>query len=376
MRAFTAERKEQRKVAVPQTREPRWVVGPDEIAGVVTAIANAIPNSYRVSYLDHPFYDLQYDYNGPSGNWFGRLRAEAKHFGTIAARSHGFIYVGPNGYLRSNYDARLWEFKFLRKRGLYVICYFTGTDIRSLKKMAELERQTGLPNVGTRVELSRPGLRDGPKEQVRKDLARSADDYAHIIFNAAKDQLSYLERPTEPFMYFFETDQILSHGKVIQKHMRRERLRVFHAPSSPVIKGTELVRQAVNALREEGFEFDYIEVTNIPHKEVVEHLRNSDIVMNQFYAFMPGMFGIEAMAAGAVTLMSADPEIETDLAAGAAEAWVKTKHNEVKDKLRQVLLQSAEERCEQALRGRDWVEAHATKEINGPKIRKLLEDLK
>ena len=370
-RAYRQERKRLR----PATKPVTWVVGPDEIAGVLTAIADEIPGSYRASYSKHPFYELTYDYSGASGRGVSRLRMEAEHFGALAARSQGFIYIGQNGYLRSKYDARNWEFKFLRDRGVFVVCYFTGTDIRSLVKMTELERESGVPNIGSRVELLHPGLRESPTERIRKKLAVSADKYANLVFNAKRDQASYLQTATEPYMYFFNRDEILDHDSIKMKHGLGHPPVVLHAPSSPVIKGTELVRNAVKTLRDEGLEFEYVELMNASHREVVNQLRNADVVMNQFYAFMPGVFGIEAMAAGAVTLMSADPGVETDLPDGASEAWVITKYDQVTENLRQVLNLKPHERCEQALRGRDWVEQNAANSVNGPKLLRLLEKL-
>ena len=99
---------------------------------------------------------------------------------------------------------------------------------------------------------------------------------------------------------------------------------LVHAPSSPIIKGTQLVRAAVALLREEGFDFEYVELTGVPHEEVASQLQRAHIVLNQFFAYVPGMFGIEAMAAGAVVLQSADESLESDLPAGSNAAWVVT----------------------------------------------------
>jgi hypothetical protein len=75
----------------------------------------------------------------------------------------------------------------------------------------------------------------------------------------------------------------------------------------------------------------------MPNRVVLEHLKSSHIVLNQFYAFTPGLFGIEAMANHCAVLMSADPSIETGLPQKSKDAWMITKYWEVYDNLKYLL---------------------------------------
>lgn len=353
-------------------REVSWVVGPEEVANMVTSIAAAIPGSFSVSLQQHPFYPQPFDYQGTPANrsWTLRMLAEAWMFGKLAAWAEGFIYVGPIGFLRGQSDAREFEFAFLKQRGIGICCIFTGSDIRSIPVMAEFERRTGLPNIATYLPALSPVFGSDAYDALRRQLAASADRHADVIFNAAVDQAGYLTRPTLPFRYFYPDEQMVDPR---EKFERPGRLVVLHAPSSPVIKGTQLVRAAVAVLQEEGVDFEYVELTGVPHAEVQEALAGAHVVLNEFFAFMPGVFGVEAMAAGAVLITSADERIETDLPAGSNEAWLVTRHHEVVERLRQALATPRAELLAQAEAGQAWVRQHATAEASGRVIREALQ---
>lgn len=80
-------------------------------------------------------------------------------------------------------------------------------------------------------------------------------------------------------------------------------VRILHAPSDPIIKGTGEIRGCIEELRRElepaGYEIEYVEITGRPHAEVLRELDNCDIVIDQIYADygMPG-FASEAAAYG------------------------------------------------------------------------------
>jgi len=342
---------------------------------MVGSIAAALPRSYAAIATRHVFdYDFDYHYSGPETSlpYLVQRFQEAWHFGKMAASAGGFVYIGQNGFLRALRDNREFEFSFLASRGKRIICYFTGNDIRSLRKMAELERRMGIPNIGTYLPLASPATGTKAYDDRRQALARTADEYADVIFSSAVDQASYLTRKTEPFLYFFPDEKVLD---TLEKFDSESPIVVLHAPSSPIIKGTPLVRAAVAELQAEGWDFEYVELSGVQHDEVERHLRRAHIVLNQFYSFLPGVFGIEAMAAGTVVLMSADERHEPDLPAGAGTAWISTKHYEVASRLREVLKMSADERRRVAAAGQSWVREHATASASEARLSAVLANI-
>ncbi len=100
-------------------------------------------------------------------------------------------------------------------------------------------------------------------------------------------------------------------------------------------------------------------------------LDRAHVVLNQFYAFIPGVFGIEALAANAVLLTSADGTIEPALPPGANDAWVVTPFWRVYDNLKAVLDNPGTMQS-QADRGTAWVEAHCSRSVDRAHLLQLL----
>jgi hypothetical protein len=355
-------------------RRISWVVGAHETALMVSHIAATLPDSHSLVRHEHPFYTVGYDTVIEKSDRlakYRRLYGGAIALALLANRARGFIYVGQAGILFSEIDRREFEFRFLKKHGLGLVCYFTGNDIRSPALMHELERTTGRKNLATHMDELNPVFATPEYEQAKRDIARVADTYADLIFNARLDQLSHLTSPTEPFMYFFPDERFVRNDA---KFENVERYLVVHAPSKPLLKGTAHVRDAVDRLKADGFDFDYRELTGVSNDEVIRTLGQAHIVLNQFYAFIPGVFGIEAMASCCAMLASADARIETDLGADANEAWVVTGPDEIYDNLR-ALLEDPERVREQALRGFEWARRHASASADGERMRSLLAQI-
>jgi len=357
----------------PVSRPISWVVGTVEIASMVANFARAVPDSYSVMLAPNRFYDLSYDYEIRAGRgaWLRYWFAAPWEFGRLAATARGFVYVGANGFLISSRDDRGWEFAFLRRHGVHLVCLFTGSDIRSPVLMRQFEQETGLETIVTYLDQVSPVLSSREYDEQRKRLAAVADRYAELIFNASVDQLSYLQRPTEPFPYFYPDGDLLLDDA---KHAAAGPRIVVHAPSSPIIKGTQVVRAAVQRLKAEGYVFDYRELIGVPHGEVIASLRQAHIVLNEFYAFVPGVFGVEAMANGCALLTRADESIETELPAGSNSAWIVTTAADIYSNLRN-LLEHPELIAPQAAAGRAWVESHATVSASGKRIQQLFEGI-
>jgi hypothetical protein len=353
------------------------VIGMEEIAGMLTAVAAALPGAVTVNLARNPLYAHRYDVEfdiGGRGALLRRLRRLVLApwiLGRLASRRQTFVYIGGQGFLVSLLDGRERELRFLRDRGRTVICYFTGSEIRSHVLLNEYAAARGIDVITTYQPEITPGIASPPAERQRRLLAEAADRHAQLVFNAPVDQMSYLQRPTQPCLYFYPDEAI---ARRPGKWADVSRPLLVHAPSSPLIKGTPLVRAAIHGLREEGYDFEYLELARRPHAEVVELLERAHLVLNEFYAFVPGVFGVEAMAANAVLLTSADPDIEPSLPPGAADAWVVTPYWKIRERLRAVLDDPAAMQ-EQADRGTEWVAHHCSRSANSATLAAALEQV-
>lgn len=74
-------------------------------------------------------------------------------------------------------------------------------------------------------------------------------------------------------------------------------IKIVHAPSDPLIKGTRFIAEAINNLSKR-FNIQYIEIKGVPHAEAMKLYRSADLVIDQVLAGWYGGFAVEAMAMG------------------------------------------------------------------------------
>ncbi|MEV4774301.1 hypothetical protein [Microbacterium sp. LWH12-1.2] len=355
------------------TRRIDWVVGPEDIALMATHIAEALPNSYTAIHARNPFYTVPYDavVQTSSTALGGRLATWRRLYGGpillawLVNRARGFIYVGGGAFLEGHHDERDFEFAFIRRHGRRLVCYFTGNDIRSPRLSQQRADETGRPNIGSILATIDPIFATPEYDDARRERAQVAERHAEAIFNARNDQLSYLEGDTQPFLYFYPDEQFVG---PVAKFEAPERIVVVHAPSNPLLKGTDAVREVMARITQTHPHVEYRELIGVPHEQVLTALDEAHIALNEFYASVPGVFGVEAMARRCVLVTSAQVADEPDLGQDAEGAWavadVDTLHDVVTD-----LLTRPERMPDLADRGWDWSMHHASASAS----RRLLE---
>lgn len=288
-----------------------FVIGVSEIANVLFYLSRIIPNSISVCLYPNKFYSnniydikvKKFDVN----KYVFILFYGAFLLGYLLNVSDVFFYIWSNGFIFNFYDLRKldnkvieYELNFIKSKGKKIIWYFAGDDIRSIKLTKKYLQENDLD--GFINYFDQFFHTDGYDEQ-KKLLADVIPKYSDIIFNHVLDQISYIKtKQYMPFYYY----PILSYMKNEKKFNNLDKLFILHAPSSPLVKGTPLVRAAIKKLKLEGYSIEYIELINKTNEEVLENLKNCHIVLNQFYSRAPGTFGIEALANYCVVLQSAD----------------------------------------------------------------------
>lgn len=316
-----------------------WVVGVEENAAFIKYISSSIPDSYSVCLYENQYYDFRYN--------FIKKKSKSKYMnvvkktvigplllGLLLNRSNNFFYIGQNGFLLSGLDGRKFEFMYVKSKNKNIVCFFTGTDIRSPRLMLDFAHKNEIDVHSNYLYLISPQSLTLEYETSKKKLAGVADNYADLVFNASVDQMSYFTKKTQPFIYFYPDENFVKNDT---KFSDIKIYRICHAPTSPILKGTQLVRAAIAKLRAEGYRFEYIELIGVSNEVVLKKLRSSHIVLNEFYAFVPGLFGVEAMASHCALVTSADEHIEPDLPLTSNKAWYVTKNYEVYDHLKDLL---------------------------------------
>lgn len=354
-----------------------WVVGVEEIAGFNKHISAAIKGSRSVNLYWHPFYDFNYDYSiNCSGSTISarikRLFLAPALLGYLAIYAEGFIYVGSARFLNSRLDEGDYEFSFLRARSKKIVFYFLGTDIRSPQKSIDFFNKKALEVAANYLYLTAPHLMSIEYETRLKLRAKNAERYSDLIFTASVDQVSYFTNATQPLRYFYPDHEF---HKDPSKFIKEQKTRIVHAPSSPILKGTQLVRSAITRLINEGYQFEYVELHKSTNAKVLRELREAHIVLNEFYSYVPGVFGVEAMANYCALVTAADENIEPDLPRGSNKAWFVTRSYEVYDHLK-LLLENRHLQREYAEEGFIWATVHASCSESGRQLNQVLRAIK
>jgi glycosyltransferase involved in cell wall biosynthesis len=80
--------------------------------------------------------------------------------------------------------------------------------------------------------------------------------------------------------------------------VNRGTITVLHAPNHAVIKGSRFFMQAVEELRQEGYDVELQYVQRISNADLKELIRKADIIADQLIVGWHGMFAVESMSAG------------------------------------------------------------------------------
>lgn len=353
-------------------RQHGCVIGVTEVAKMIYLYGNIFPGAKTVCLDSNKFYELDYDFAIKKGHGhFSTLTYLIKRlvYGPIllaylACKYDVFIYFWSTGFLLD----REHDFKFLKRKKKKIVTIFVGDDIRSPKKLREKLNELEYDGFLDYVGIVNPDYLSESYDKKKKRSAILSNNYADLCFNCSIDQASHLTSKQYFLPYAYDINEFSRDDNKFNKTVK-----VLHAPSHPFVKGTPLVRAAIKKLKLEGYEFEYKELINVPNKQVLDALRSSHIVLNQFYAFAPGVFGIESLANHCAVLMSADPDIETGLPQNAKGAWMITKYWQVYDNLK-LLLDNPSEIKKYADTGYEFALNHYTYENASEYLHKIFKE--
>ena len=334
----------------------KWVIGVTELAGFATNLYSILDNSYTIIKTRQKFYTNNYNCD-LSKVKIGFLKKLINPFmlGKMLVLGEGFIYIGSERFLDTD-DEGEYEFQLIKKLQKKLVIIFLGTDIRSPLLSSRIAENKNIESVSDYLYILYPKMNTKSYEETIKKRALVAESFCENIFTANIDNISYFKKKTKPFFYllkndFFERNETKFQADYIPI--------ILHCPSSPTLKGTPLVRASITRLRREGFKFIYKELIGVPNSQVHMELRLAHIVVNEFYAHVPGVFGVEAMAKFCALVTSADELIETDLPRGSNDSWMVTKSYEVYENLK-ILISDKKLQHKFAVNGYNWVKNNAS----------------
>ena len=196
-----------------------------------------------------------------------------------------------NGLSGSTVD----EVRWLQRRGIAVALVFHGSDIRDPDRHAAAHAQSPFA----------PGLwagTDGIRKAVRDNRALIADAGVPVFISTPDlfDDLpdaTWLPIVVDPELW--RAPRPFEHDGPV---------RVAHAPSSSILKGTDLIEPTLQRLHDEGV-VDYVRVQGVPFAQMPDIFRTADVVLDQFRLGIYGVATCEAMAAGRLVITHVSPRV-------------------------------------------------------------------
>jgi len=135
-----------------------------------------------------------------------------------------------------------------------------------------------------------------------------------------------------------------------QKKMRSTK--IVHATTSWAIKGTDRIVKAINELKREGYDIEFILIEDMPHVDAIEYYKQADIAVDQLKTGWYGMFAIECMALGKPVCVYIRKDLESFL---PFMPVLNTSPKNVVENLR-LLVEDAKTRIQLGKKGREYVE--------------------
>jgi len=245
----------------------------------------------------------------------------------------------------------LIELPFLKRLGKRVVIVFWGSDIRYIDAFENQMQSLGILN---EYEPFIRGVRMSREDPlyVKSNRVHMAEKYADLILS----QPGYAQLQTRPYM---RANIPLDISMFQYNVPGRIRPLIVHAPSNPLIKGTDFIKSIMDELRAEGVEFDFYPVENMPNPELRKLLTSADIVVDELYADTVGVLSTEGMATGNAVLTHYPADF-----AGVPQDCpaVNITEKNLKAVLRRTIL-DVTWRCDLAERGRKFVETHHDHEM-------------
>jgi len=180
-------------------------------------------------------------------------------------------------------DAALW-----RRLGIATFVTFQGCEGRLSRYVLENLETKFCTNCRSRYFCE--GGYDNFKEESNSQASRRFDG----VFALNPDILRSV--PGARFLPYSNVDLDEWRPREAREEMRNRTVRIVHAPTNREIKGSEIIIDAVKALKEEGEDVELVLVEKLPHEQVRALYESADLLVDQMLIGWYGGVAVELMA--------------------------------------------------------------------------------
>ncbi len=271
-----------------------------------------------------------------------------------------FIYIFGHGmFFYNKYLSKIEELEFLilkifRKKMIMLLC---GSDSRAPYCNGAIYYR----NV-ERLYL---------ETQKKAKRVRMLEKYMTLIDVPASSHFH-----TKPYLIYNCIGVIVDEKERVHIEKRdNNKITILHAPSEKRVKGTEVIRTILKEIKEEGYEFEYIEVSGVAHNIVLEKIAISDIVIDQLYSDTPmAGLALEASINGIPVVVGGYyAEKYKNILPQPIPPTVYCKPEEIKEKII-YLLEHEDERKRIGYEEKEYVENYCFSTISANKFLKIFDN--
>ena len=182
----------------------------------------------------------------------------------------------------------LYFYRLLKKK---IVFHYLGNEVQGYKLSVEKYKWTNMPGFIGNAD---------PSEYDRKINARLKHEtpFANLQIVCAP---CYSEFVPNSIVVPLAID-IKDYSLV--PHPENKKPKILHAPTHLGFKGTNFIEEAIQKLKEEGYDFVYNRVTDVTHTELKNKYAECDIFIDQIMGGWYGTASIEAMAIGRPVICS------------------------------------------------------------------------
>ena len=274
----------------PRPGPLRILHAPTDVGGNPTGLSRAeralgAASDVAVTQRSPMAYDVDFDLDLASRGKARRLLARMSFAARHAAR-YDVFHFNFGQTLLPRLGATGVDLPVLRALGKRLFMTFQGCDAR----------RTGYCRAHCAISCCGNDAGDGlcrlEQDADKTRAVRYAARHCHRLFCLNPDLLHTV--PAAEFVPYASVD-LAAIGPVAAR--RGGPLRIVHAPTSRLVKGTEHVLRAFDALpADAGAELVLVE--NVPHARALERYRDADVVVDQLKVGWYGAFAVEMMAMG------------------------------------------------------------------------------
>jgi glycosyltransferase involved in cell wall biosynthesis len=187
------------------------------------------------------------------------------------------------------------DLPILKLFGKKIVMQYWGSDIRQLDIAKKYKY-----HYAREMEI------DPKKEERKRRKIKWINKFADITIVGDYELLEYspnsviVERAFDVSKINFKKDNF----------DKDKKLKIVHSPTNTLIKGTKYITDAVERLKREGYDFEFVSVENKPHDKALKIYEDADIVIDQLLIGFYGVFAIECMAIGKPVLCYIREDIE------------------------------------------------------------------